>query len=40
MTKPKTKTEDSIYSGFKFECKECQADFGINYYSNYSLIYS
>ena len=25
-TKPKTKTKDSIYTGNKFECKECHAE--------------
>ena len=27
ITKPKTKTEVSIYSGIKYECKECHAEF-------------
>ena len=27
ITKPKTKTDDSIYSGIKYECKECHAKF-------------
>ena len=27
ITKPKTKTEDSIYSRIKYECKECHAEF-------------
>ena len=27
ITKPKTKTEDSIFSGIKYECKECHAEF-------------
>ena len=26
-TKPKTKTEDSIYSKIKYECKECHEEF-------------
>ena len=26
ITKPKTKNEDSIYSGIKHECKECHAE--------------
>ena len=26
ITKHKTKTEDSIYSGIKFECKECPTE--------------
>ena len=26
ITKTKTKTEDSIYSGIMFECKECHAE--------------
>ena len=26
MTKPKTKIEDNIYSGLKYECKECHAE--------------
>ena len=27
ITKPEIKTEDSIYSGIKFECRECHAEF-------------
>ena len=27
ITKPKTKTQDSIYSGIKYECKGCHAEF-------------
>ena len=26
ITKPKIKTEDSVYSGIRFECKECHAE--------------
>ena len=29
ITKPKSKTKDSIYSGIKYECKECHAEFRI-----------
>ena len=27
INKPKTKTEESIYSGIKYECRECHAEF-------------
>ena len=26
ITKPKNETEDSIYSGIKYECKDCRAE--------------
>ena len=36
-TKPKTKTEEDIYTRIKYECKECHEEFR-NKIANYSLI--
>ena len=37
-TKTKAKTEVSIYSKIKYECKECHEDFRKKNSSSYSLI--